>query len=84
MQIGLKIRNPLGLHARIASRIVNIVEDHDTDIVLKMGNKVASAHQIIQIILLGGRYGDAIIVETQKEEFESLVIEIVKVLEGVE
>lgn len=57
--------NSLGLHARPAARLVGLVNGYDATVTINKGTRVADAASINQLITLGARQGDELIVRAQ-------------------
>ncbi|MGD2049859.1 MAG: phosphoenolpyruvate--protein phosphotransferase [Chloroflexota bacterium] len=61
-ELSLVIRNRLGLHARPAALFVSTANRFEADILVKKGDKSATAKSINQVATLGVRQGDEILV----------------------
>lgn len=61
-ELSLVVRNRLGLHARPAALFVSTANRFDADILVKKGDKSATAKSINQVATLGVRQGDEILV----------------------
>jgi phosphocarrier protein FPr len=61
-ELTLVVRNRLGLHARPAALFVSTANRFEADILVKKGDKSATAKSINQVATLGVRQGDEILV----------------------
>ncbi|VEU59146.1 HPr family phosphocarrier protein [Mesomycoplasma neurolyticum] len=73
-----KIVDPLGLHARPASKIAQIAAKFPAEIkIITSDNRIANAKSIMNIMSLGIKAGSTLIVEVSGEN-ESAVLETIK------
>lgn len=56
------ITDPAGLHARPATLIVELAKEHQAEITIARGDKVANAGSIMSMLALGATVGDAVLV----------------------
>ncbi|MEM8924622.1 MAG: HPr family phosphocarrier protein [Actinomycetota bacterium] len=56
------ITDPAGLHARPATLIVELAKEHQAEITIARGDKVANAGSIMSMLALGATAGDAVLV----------------------
>ncbi len=57
------VANPTGLHARAALLIANLARKHEVALALVKDSQAAEASSIIQMLSLGARQGDRLVVE---------------------
>jgi phosphocarrier protein len=62
-QASLTIVNPLGLHARAASKFVNLAKTFESDIRLGKGATDADGKSIMSVMLLAAPVGSAIVLD---------------------
>ena len=58
------IQNKLGLHARAATKLVQLANQFDADIVIKQGDKQANADSVMALLMLESSMGKHIEVYT--------------------
>ncbi|KKA45251.1 MULTISPECIES: HPr family phosphocarrier protein [unclassified Salinivibrio] len=56
------IRNRLGLHARAAIKLVELVQEYDADVVLQSTDKSATADSVMAMLMLESAQGETITV----------------------
>ena len=66
----LLIQNSLGLHARAATKLVQLANQFDARITIKQGEKEASADSVMALLMLESSMGKHITVFTQGNEAE--------------
>ena len=71
LEATLSIMNPTGLHARPASLFVQAAAQYDADIQVANHGKSANATNIIGVLSLGARQGDAITIRAQGPQAEA-------------
>lgn len=62
------ICNRLGLHARAASRLVQVAQEFGGNITLRLGDKTANAKSIMSVMMLQATRGTEIVVEADGPE----------------
>ena len=62
------IKDPLGLHARPASILVNEAKKYDSELIAAAGNRTASLKNIIQVMALGAVTGLKLTVMIEGED----------------
>ncbi len=62
-----KIGSSSGLHARPAARFASAVDDSGLDVVMKFGDSEADASSALEIMTLGVKNGDNVIIETEDD-----------------
>jgi phosphocarrier protein NPr len=72
----LLIQNRLGLHARAATKLVQLANQFDARIVIKQGEKEASADSVMALLMLESSMGKHITVFTQGLEAEAAMVAV--------
>jgi phosphocarrier protein len=62
-QVSLTIINPLGLHARAASKFVNLAKSFESDVRLAREGNDADGKSIMSVMLLAAPVGSAIVLD---------------------
>ncbi len=75
-ELNAKIIDPVGLHARPASELVQIASKFDSDVSLIANGKTANAESIISIMALGVKCGDEITIQAEGSDEASAIKEI--------
>ncbi len=57
------VANPTGLHARAALLIANLAREHEVALALVKDSQTAEASSIIQMLSLGAKQGDRLMLE---------------------
>lgn len=65
------IQNKLGLHARAATKLVQLANQFDAKITVKQGDKQASADSVMALLMLESGMGKLITVYTQGKEAQA-------------
>ena len=69
------VRHPLGLHARVAARIVSLASGFRCNIALVCRGRRASARSMIAVLLLAAAVGASVRIETDgPDEQEALTV----------
>jgi phosphocarrier protein HPr len=76
------IQNLLGIHARPAAKIAEIVKDAKKDVWLSTKNNKVDAGSIIDILSLGGSKGTEISIEVETDEDISILQKVCKLIES--
>ena len=74
MELKVKIIDPIGLHARPASIMVQTANKFESDVFLKHGEKEANLKSIMSVMALGVRTNEEVIIVASGKD-ESDVIE---------
>lgn len=74
------ITNPVGLHARPAAELVNIVKGFSSDCFIINGSNKANAGSIINLLTLGAKEGVELTVQCDGSDDETACDAIVKFL----
>ena len=66
----LKIINPLGLHARAASKFVGLAKSFSSRVELSKGGEAVDGKSIMSVMLLAAPVGSEIVLDVQGEDAE--------------
>jgi phosphocarrier protein HPr len=75
-----EVRNRLGLHARAATRLVQLASRFPCDIVVSHGGQVANAKSVMGVLLLCGSKGTKLSIEASGEQAEEAVRQLGKLI----
>lgn len=75
------IQNPLGLHARPASQIVQMLKETNCRVCFRQGERFADAHSVVEILMLAARPNSKLIIEIEGEGAEEVMRRLVDVFE---
>jgi phosphocarrier protein NPr len=67
----LLIQNKLGLHARAATKLVQLANQFDASIMIRQGEKEASADSVMALLMLESSMGKHITVFTDGKDAQS-------------
>lgn len=73
VKVSFKIKCPIGLHARVAGAIASSLESLEAETLLRVNDREARGNSVIGMILLHGRTGDTVIVESQGKDANKAV-----------
>lgn len=73
-----------GLHLRPAARVVKRARSFQSSILLKIGQRVADAQNILAIMLLCGTFGSVVDLEVSGGDEDEALAAIVSVFESVD
>lgn len=76
----IKIIDPIGIHARPASSIVNAASKFSSDVSFKMNDKVANAKSIINLMALGAKKDSSIEIIINGDDEELALTTIVELM----
>ncbi len=68
----LEIVNEKGLHARASAKFVEVVEDHDASVTVRLGDEEADGSSIMSLLMLLASKGSFIEIETNGPDSEAL------------
>lgn len=68
MQRTLVIENKLGLHARAATKLVQLCQAFDAKVTVTLGENSADASSVMALMLLAGSQGKTVTVETEGQD----------------
>jgi phosphocarrier protein len=71
-----EVRNKLGLHARAATKLVQLASRFPCDIVISRAGQAANAKSVMGVLLLCGSKGTKLDIEARGAEAEKAVSEI--------
>lgn len=75
------IKDPIGLHARPAGAMVQLIKNYDCQVTIKCNDKIASGTSIIQLLQLGADKGSALQITAEGKEASQALIAIMQFLE---
>ncbi|HEX2909532.1 MAG TPA: HPr family phosphocarrier protein [Chloroflexia bacterium] len=81
-QATIVITDPLGLHARVAARVVQVAGNYQAQVVLVNGDKKADTRSILQLMKLGVRQGHQVTISSEGEEASQALEAVRAVLTG--
>ncbi|MCI8517041.1 MAG: HPr family phosphocarrier protein [Hungatella sp.] len=71
-----------GIHARNSAKVVMACRDSETSVTLEYRGETADGGNILEIMSLGARYGDEIIITAEGAREQEISEEIEKALNG--
>lgn len=74
------IVNKLGLHARAATKLVNIAGNFQSEIELQQGDQKAPANSVLALLMLGSAMGKQVTITCEGKDAESAMEEIVNLI----
>lgn len=77
-----QVRNKLGLHARAATKLVQVASRYDCDIVISRDGQSANAKSVMGVLLLCGSQGTWLDVEAKGESADDAVRQIGELIDG--
>ena len=77
-----QIANALGLHARAATKLVQLATKFPCEITVGRDGQTANAKSVMGVLLLCGSKGTSLEIEAQGENAEQAVAEIGKLIEA--
>ncbi|MGB3724153.1 MAG: HPr family phosphocarrier protein [Glaciecola sp.] len=72
----LTIMNKLGLHARAATKLVQLANNYECDITLQQDEQSAPANSVLALLMLGGNQGKEVTVTCEGEDAEQAMKDI--------
>ncbi|MGC4088393.1 MAG: HPr family phosphocarrier protein [Polyangiaceae bacterium] len=75
-----EVRNKLGLHARAATKLVQLASRFPCDIIISRAGQSANAKSVMGVLLLCGSKGTMLDVEARGSDAEQAVSEIGKLI----
>ncbi|MFF2090917.1 HPr family phosphocarrier protein [Paenibacillus sp. NPDC058174] len=84
MQHDYMIRNPLGIHARPARRIVEAAKGYPCSITLVKEGRSFNARSLVHILSIGAKFGDTITVIADGDQADAAIAAIGSLLVKVE
>ncbi len=83
-QVTLEIANPAGLHARPATRVVELAKASSSDVLIIKDGKQAKGDSIMSVLALGATQGDTVTVEVSGPDSEQTMAAVVEILSATE
>lgn len=77
----VKIINRLGLHARAAGKLVNVVDQFNAIVTLEKDNQVASTDSILELMMLTASPGDEVTVKAIGHEASTALKAVVDLIQ---
>ena len=71
-----EVKNKLGLHARAATKLVQLASRYPCEIVLSRAGQAANAKSVMGVLLLCGSKGSLLDIEATGEQADEAVTEI--------
>lgn len=75
------ICNKKGLHARAASRLVEVASRYAADVTLTYGDKQADGKNIMSVMMLAASMGTEVILEADGDDAETALDALVQLIE---
>ena len=79
-QQSVTICNKLGLHARAATKLAQLSQKFDADIMLELDGKKASANNIMALMQLAGGMGKTVNITAQGRDSELALAEVCQLI----
>lgn len=73
MKKTIVIGSPLGLHARPASAIVQMLQETDCEVTLSCGGRSANARSVMEILMLAAKHRQELTIEVNGEDAERIL-----------
>ncbi|HVJ17351.1 MAG TPA: HPr family phosphocarrier protein [Polyangiaceae bacterium] len=77
-----EVKNKLGLHARAATKLVQLATRFPCEIVISRAGQAANAKSVMGVLLLCGSKGTSLEIEATGERAEQAVDEIGRLIDG--
>ena len=77
-----EVKNKLGLHARAATKLVQLATRFPCEIVISRAGQAANAKSVMGVLLLCGSKGTSLDIEATGESAEQAVDEIGRLIDG--
>jgi phosphotransferase system HPr (HPr) family protein len=77
----LKVLNELGIHARVASKLVRCAKSFECSVNARKGDKLFDFKNVFGVMTINAKYGDLVLIEFEGNDEEAAVIEIEKLFE---
>jgi len=75
------ICNKKGLHARAASRLVQVASDYSAEVCLLFGDKQADGKNIMSVMMLAASMGTEVVLKAEGHDAESALDALVQLIE---
>ena len=79
-KIKLKLKNKTGLHARPASKVVDVAKQYSSEIEVERNDKKVNAKSLLSILSLGADCGDEIKIIASGGDEKKAIIELENVI----
>jgi phosphocarrier protein len=76
-----EVKNKLGLHARAATKLVQLASRFPCDIMISRAGQAANAKSVMGVLLLCGSKGTTLDIEATGEQAQTAVAEIGKLID---
>lgn len=73
MEIKLTVKDPVGLHARPASVLVQEASKFESEITVSVNGKAANLKSIMSVMALGIKFGEEITIKAEGEDAEAAI-----------
>ena len=77
-----EVKNKLGLHARAATKLVQLATRFPCEILISRAGQAANAKSVMGVLLLCGSKGTSLDIEATGEKAEQAVNEIGRLIDG--
>lgn len=78
----VKVGSSVGLHARPAARLAQAVEETGVEFIIRKGDDTADASSVLEIMTLGAKNGDEVIIETEDDGAAAQLDKIAALIES--
>ena len=78
----LTLINPLGLHARAASKLVDVAKTYASTVSLQKDDQTVDGKSIMSLLLLGAPVGTELILTVEGEDEEDALLGICELVEA--
>ena len=75
------VENRWGIHVGVAAQLVQVSKKHNSHIFIKHQKKTASLMNVVQLLALGVKYGDEIIIIADGDDEEEAIWETISVIQ---
>ncbi len=76
----LTIVNKLGLHARAATKLAQLSQQFDAEIIISLNDKSADANSIMALMLLAGGQGKKVTIKTRGEDAKQALLSVCQLI----
>jgi len=76
----LTIVNKLGLHARAATKLAQLSQQFDAEIIISLNDKSADAHSIMALMLLAGGQGKKVTIKTRGKDAKQALLSVCQLI----
>ncbi len=75
--------NPTGLHTRPGTEFVRLAKSFSSEIMIRKGDKAASAKSLVKLLRIGISQGDTITLECEGDDETEAAIQLKQYIEGL-